>query len=526
MSAGRGTPIALTTPDKARGELFHHWPEFLPGGTAVLFTIISAAGADHQIAALDLKTGARKVLVSGGTGPQFVPGGYLIYGAEGTLRAVRFDPARLAVLGDPVAVLEGVLTKTQGGVDFSMSAEGTLAYVSDAGNALRRRLVWVDRQGKTEDLDLPPRTYAIPRISPDGTRVALDIRDQERDIWIWDFARHTLNRLTTYPGNDGNPVWTPDGRRIIFNSAREGPTNLYWQAADGTGSAERLAENQGGQVASSITPDGTGVLFREDSTSGGQNVMMLDLVPPRRVKAPVSTKFHERNPALSPDGKWLAYESNESGTFEIYVRPFPDVDGGLWPVSSGGGVQPAWTPDGTELFYVRPDGRLMRVPVHTGATFEVGPPHVVIDRPLDRTLATPRAYDVSPDGQRFLIAEAVTPSEAALTAGIAVVLNLHEELKRLLPVRYSQGHLLFLRDATLVAHPFDPDRLVVTGEPFPLTEDVQTDGVPRVYAHFSVSTNGRAEPIFGGSNTGERTSADVFTGRALDRVSIERVGSV
>ena len=371
VSAGGGTPTVLTRPDPAQGEADHVWPEFLPGGQSVLFTITPARGGieNAQIAVLDLKAGTYKTLLRGGSHAHYVPTGHLVYGAGGTLRAVRFNLARLEVIGTPVTVLDQVVMTPAGAVDMVIAANGTMVYVSGGMGGAAGSLVWVDRAGHEEPLSAPVRTYTFPRISPDGTRIAVDIRDQERDIWIWNLARQTLTRLTFDPFGDTYPMWSPDSRRVIFGSDRSGVENLYWQLADNTGAAERLTESVNQQRPSGFTPDG-------DRSSSGNS-------PPREtsdVDAPssaapcaaaVQTSFNERNAEVSPDGHWLANESSESGREEVYVRPFPDVEGGRWQISTGGGRTPLWSRNGRELFYLSPANFMMGVqvePERRGAT--------------------------------------------------------------------------------------------------------------------------------------------------------------
>ena len=242
VSSAGGEPTVLTTPDGQRGESDHLWPQFLPGSQAVLFTITTTTGGieTSQVAVLDLRTGAQKTLLRGGSQAQFVASGHLVYAAAGTLRAVAFDLDRLEVIGTPVPVLPQVVTLPTGVAEFDIARDGTLAYVSGGvGAAPARTLVWVDRQGHEEAITAAPaRAYVAPRLSPDGTRVALEIRDQENDIWVWDFVRETLTRVTHDPGIDWAPAWMPDGRRRgVRLSTRWGMSSLFSRAADGSGEA-------------------------------------------------------------------------------------------------------------------------------------------------------------------------------------------------------------------------------------------------------------------------------------------------
>ncbi len=437
VSSAGGTPSVLTTPDTARGEVLHAWPEFLPGGRALLFTIQSGvAGGDFEVAALDLVSGETKILVAGASSPRFATSGHLIYGADNALRAVAFDPVRLEVLGDPVTMLEGVITKPSGGADFSVAGDGTLAYVAGtyAGGAARR-LVWATRDGTRRPLNVPPRAYFQPRISPDGSRIAIEVRDQQNDIWIWDIVRETLTRLTTDPAIDQGPIWTPDGRRIVFSSGRVSPSGIFAQAADGTGPAERITTaTDGFHLPGAVTPDGGRLIYRVDAANSD---LRLLLCGERRETPLPATPFDERDPALSPDGRWIAFQSNESGRYEVYVRPFPDVGSGRFQVSTSGGAQAVWSPDGRELFYIQiADGRLMGVDVRTsGGGFAAGIPRVVIDGGFFVVFGQGQSYDLSPDGKRFLLIEASGADASDTLSGLTVVINWSEELTRLVPRR-------------------------------------------------------------------------------------------
>ena len=271
VAAAGGPLTVLTRPDRAKGEADHFWPEMLPGGRAVLFTITALTGGldAAQVAVLDLQTGTRKMLVRGGSHAHYVSSGHLVYLAAGALQAVPFDVARLETHGTPVPVVTDVETTIRGAVLAVVADDGTLAYVSGSAAGTPRTLVWVDREGHETPIAAPPRPYFLPALSPDGTRVAVFANDQERDLWLWDLGRTTLTRLTFTPGVDVVQVWTPDSRRLIFTSERAGVRNLFWQAADGSGAAERLTESPNTQYPTAVSPDGRRLVFADEIARNG-----------------------------------------------------------------------------------------------------------------------------------------------------------------------------------------------------------------------------------------------------------------
>ena len=399
VSAAGGTPEVLVPLDlPVRG----HGPQILPGDKAVLLTLGDGPNwNDAQIVVHSLETGERKVLIEDGRDARHLPTGHLVYVLDGTLLAVPFDAERLEVTGGPVPMVEGIDSASPSGASqFSVSDTGSLVYVS--GQTTKRTLVWVDREGREEVLKVEPRAFSHPRISPDGSRIALALRDQEEDIWIWDLARETLTRLTFAPGRDSYPVWTLDGQRLVFSSDRDGSQNLYWKAADGTGSVERLTKSESDHFAYAFTPAGGQLVFLELGEQGADlGVLTLE----GSSEPLLATEFDERTAALSPNGRWLAYESNDSRQYEIeiYVRPFPNVDEGHWQITRDGGSRPLWAPDGRELFYLR-GGALTAVRVQTESGFVPGNTEVVVRGNFHAPL-NPRArtYDISPDGKRFLM---------------------------------------------------------------------------------------------------------------------------
>ena len=313
-----------------------------------------------------------------------------------------------------------------------------LVYLPGGENATTRTLVWVYRDGREEPIAAEPRSYGRARISPDGTKAVLDDRGEEEDLWVWDFARETLTRLTFDPGRDESAEWTPDGETVVFSSDRGGVRNLYRKAVDGTGVVERLSESANLHFPLTFTPDGTRLVFLElspDFSSFDLAVLTLDGEPP--VEPLFDTDFVLNNAHLSPDGRWLAYESNASGADEIYVRPFPNVDSGRWQISSGGGFNARWGPDGHELFFRTRDGSVMRVEIDTEPEFRAGNPESIIEPGSYYVNTRDRSFDISPDGQRFLMFQEGAASGAddpfAGLTRLIVVQNWFEELKARVP---------------------------------------------------------------------------------------------
>jgi serine/threonine-protein kinase len=304
--------------------------------------------------------------------------------------------------------------------------------------------MWVDRAGKEEPLPAPERAYEHARISPDGGRIAVDAADQEADIWIWNLVGQTLTRLTFGRDSENSPVWWPDGRSLIFASGRAAGTSIFRQAADGTGSMERITQQgESGKMPNSVAPDGSTILFRDLGQNTGVDLagVRVSSTKPQNVDKPtplVRTAFSERNGEVSPGGQWLAYESDESGRLEIYVRPFPDVNSGRWQVSTSGGRMPVWSRDGKELFYVSyapPNGAMMVSRVEAGQTWVAATPVQLFRGDyLFVTGSNTRTFDIAPDGKRFLMIKDIETTNAP-QASIVVVENFDEELKRRVPTK-------------------------------------------------------------------------------------------
>jgi serine/threonine-protein kinase len=404
VPAAGGTPEVLTRPDAAKGELDHFWPEVLPNARGVLFTIVSPGSTESaQIAVLDLASHKQRILVRGGSHAQYVEPGFLVYGTPAGVYAIRFDVDRLEVTGTAFKVLDRVAVTPEGAVNVAVSREGTLVYARTPSATSDRVPVWVARDGREEPIAAPPRPYVYPRLSPDGSRIALETWDQGRDIWVWDIARETLTRLTDNPGRDGFPLWTPDGQRVMFGSARNAPANVFWRAADGTGSGGRITESGKNQFPYTLTPDGLQLLIREDDTETGPDIGIVSLKGNTPAAPLIRTAASELNAEISPNGRWLAYQSNESGQDQIYVSPFPEVGTARWQISAAGGTRPVWARNGKELFYLAFNG-LNSVELAAEHVFKAGRSTRLIERRyFAETAFIGRTYDVSADSQRFLM---------------------------------------------------------------------------------------------------------------------------
>jgi Tol biopolymer transport system component len=354
--------------------------------------------------------------------------GHVLYAQAGTLMAVPFDPKQGQPTGPSVPVVQGILQGANGVAHYSISNTGTLAYLSGSAAAVQRRLVWVARNGMEQPLPAPALAYGYARLSPDGRRIALELDNQ---IWLYDLSRDTLTRFTFEGTANQSPGWSPDGRRIAFRSNKEGFNNLYWQLADGSGGLERLITKQNTQNLTSWSADGQHLAYFEISPTNARDIWVLGL-DDRKPQPFLATRFNEGAATFSPDGHWMAYVSNESGRPEIYVQPYPGP-GGKWQISTDSGTEPLWNRNGRELFY-RSGNKMMAVQVTTQPNFSPSKPVVLFEKEYAASQfpATGIAYDVTADGQRFLM---VKETDQASLAQINVVLNWFEELKRLAPAK-------------------------------------------------------------------------------------------
>jgi dipeptidyl aminopeptidase/acylaminoacyl peptidase len=420
VSAGGGPVDTLTTPDASLGETSHRWPQILPGGEAILFTIFSGTVDDAQTGVLLLENGEIRRLIAG-MNARYAETGHLIYGsADFALLAVPFDRARLEVTGSPVSLLEDMMVKNTGASEFALSGDGSLAYLS--GEAVDVDLVMVDRAGSERTLltDLPAPIG--PRLSPDGGRIAA--RMQERgssDIWIYNLRGGTMSRLT-FEGDNFYPTWTPDGRTVAFSSERgESGRDMYMRASDGSGVAELLLERENPVWEISWSREGDHAAFREVDSSTGRDIWILPLDGSSDPRPYLRTPFNERSPQVSPDGRWLAYVSNETGRDEVYVRAFPEPSG-KWQVSTAGGSEPLWDPRRPQIYY-RDGNQLVAVEVQTEPVFSLGAREVLFEGTY-RTGLQHTNYDIDPASGEFLMLKS-----AEQATSLVVVLNWFEELR-------------------------------------------------------------------------------------------------
>ncbi|MDH4046168.1 MAG: hypothetical protein OEW06_17110, partial [Gemmatimonadota bacterium] len=428
VPAGGGPAEQLTAPDTARGELAHWWPQVLPDGKHVLFTAFSTPVERARIEVLSLETGERTVLLEGGVSGRYVPTGHLLYARSEALFAVPFDVGRLALTGQPVPILQDLAVEAEDGrAAFSVSDNGTLAYISASAFAVDLELVWVNRRGIAGESITAPGRFDNPRLSPDGRRVALAIErgSEPQDVWIFDLVRGTRTPLTSGGANDFAPLFTPDGRHVIFESERP-VFDVYMRATDASTPAVPLVVSQFDKAPGAVTGDG-GTLLYQHSTVPHYQIWSAPM-DGSAAGAPLLTSESGDvgNPNLAPSGRWLAYTSTESGNSEIYITAYPEVARGRRQVSAGGGDEPRWTRGGRELVY-RSGRRMMAVTVDP-ATGELGSPTVLFTG--DFMDSNEWGYDVTPDGERFLMLRRPPGTEPRQ---VIVVTNWFQELERLVP---------------------------------------------------------------------------------------------
>ena len=427
VSASGGTVTTVSNLDKSRGELSHRWPMFLPDGTHYLYMATNFAGQKSVDAIFvgSLDSNEKRFVVEATANAAYAAPGYLLFYRDKALFAQRFDLKRFALTGEPTTILNDIQYQPQvKRAVFGASEKGVLAAQSGIGVALSE-LLWFDRKGKEVGAVGRPDVYGNVFLAPNGKSVAVsmtDIASQNTDIWTYDLQRGGAKRLTFDPAADSVPIWSPDAARLVFASNRTSFNDLHIKNSDGAQEEKSIVHGDIDKFPNDWSRDGKYILYTQDTDLWF--VTLPELKSSLFLKAPSVL----RNGQFSPDGKWVAYSSNESGKWEIYVTSFPEPRG-KWQVSAGGGEQPRWRGDGKELFYISSDGKIMAAPVTTGANFDASTPVALFQ-------VTPRqpvpiydlfVYDVSRDGQRFLIN---TELKQAGSAPMSIVLNWTAKLNK------------------------------------------------------------------------------------------------
>ena len=409
-------------------------PQLLPDGKHVIFVSSppEETGGEGRIVIQSVRGQDRRTLVNRGADPRVLPTGQLTYIQDGALLAVGFDISRLTLTGGAVPVIERVVTTpaTSGG-QFAVSQSGALAFEPRPAPSIasQRELVWIDREDRVQPIPIKPRAFGNPRISPDGTRIAVTSNDAEHGIWIYDIAKESLARLTFGPAREADPIWTTDNRHLVVSSvsAPGVGADLVLEATDGTGKTEQLTRHGPGDYPRAISPDGKGLVFEGYAPNAGLWLMPLDPIgqPHALIANPKFGVYHGR---ISPDGHWIAYDSDETDRNEVFVRPFPDVNRGRWQISEDGGSFPFWSRSGSELFFVTAANRLADVAVPAGNSFSYAKPRLLFDTSPYSGPSVPPQFDISADGKRFLAVKPLS-SPPPPRPSVAIVLHWLDDVK-------------------------------------------------------------------------------------------------
>jgi serine/threonine-protein kinase len=443
VSSAGGDPTPLTA--LGEGETTQRWPQMLRGGQAVLFTGNDQPNGFEKanVVVQELPNGPRKILVRGAYQGRYVPSGHLVYVHDGTLFAAPFDIQTLELAGPAVAALEeAAVNAPVGTAEISMSDTGTLAYLPAPAdvNYMDAPMDWMDRAGNLTTLRAPVARWLTPRFAPDGGRLAFSLFDgAQHDIWMYEWARDAMTRLTFDTADEYAPVFTPDGRRIVFESDRGGSQNLYWQRVDGTGDVQRLTRSDDRKSPHSWHPDGRTLAFsqanlRTRATSA--MLLRLDGDEPSGWRPVEPTLFASDadTPMFSPDGRWVAYVGMASAREqpEVFIRPFSGV-GGPWQISADGGANPRWSRTRAEIYFRGPDARIMVAPYAvSGGSFRADKPRHLSDARVAMFGRVGSSFDLHPDGNRFVVAR-VVPGAGVKPDHVALIFDFFDELRRIAP---------------------------------------------------------------------------------------------
>lgn len=427
-----GVTKAITSIDTGKGERTHRWPSCMPDGKHVLFTVGSTSSPDYYenatIDVVNTETRERKTVLHGASTARYIASGHLLFSRSGILYIVPFNADKLEVTGQPVPVVEGVYSGiTTGITNYALSENGTLAYLPGAIEGEKRKIVKIALKGGTSILDSGAHPYLEPRLSPDNKKIAVVVREgEDYDIWIFDILRGTLSKLT-FGGLNRTPQWSPDGKTIAFmKRTKEGKTGIFTKPADGSGDETHIFDGEARLYLDCWTRDGNYLLLDDLTANAQSDILVLPLTGDKKPWKYLDTKNDEYESSVSPDGKWLAYISDESGAYQIYVRSFPNKEG-KWQISTDIAEEPRWSPDGKTLYY-RKNSQLMSVPVSTGSTFSAGLPTVLIGNFPVMNVDSGISYDLSSDGKYLITTQ---PVNGISFRSIAVVLHWSDEIKNL-----------------------------------------------------------------------------------------------